>query len=184
MPARTFKFLGKAYSTTGNVSVTATFNGAQVYSGEVPTLAQVPPGRNLETLDEFFQWVGDTDLSGNIPFTLSVSNGTVFFGEPFANYSGFEATINFDTTPPTWASIETEPVDYWADVNMNTVETDGKYNVTVNGVAQSRVLQSDTEIGDWQYTVPNGATLACDIFIDPNVTQAAIPPEPVKPITE
>lgn len=181
MPARTFKFYGKAYSTTGNVSVVANFNGHQIHSGEVTTVNQVPPGRNTEPLDYMFEYVGDTDLSGNIPFTLAVSNGTVFFGDPIANYSGFEATINFDTTPPTWASIETEPADYWSDVNMNTVETDGKYNVTVNGVAQSRVLQSDTEVGDWQYTVPNGATLACDIFVDPNVTVPAIPPEPVKP---
>jgi hypothetical protein len=182
MPARTFKFQGKAYSTTDTVSVTASFNGVQIHNGTVPTTNSPAPSRNTADLEDLFQYVGTTDLSGNVAFSLAVTGGSVFFGLPIANYSGFTAEINTDTDPWTWGNVITPPEDYWQDVNMNTEQSDGKLNVLVDGAPQERqVVDPQEELGDWQYLVPDGSILTCEIFVDPGIITPSIPPNPIKP---
>lgn len=183
MPARTFRFKGKAYSTTGTVTVTANFGGTQIYNGTVPTTDSPVPSRNTAELEDLFQYVGTTDLSGNVAFSLSVSGGSVWFGLPIANYSGFLCDgVNTDTDPATWGTIITPPEDFWEDVNINTEQSDGKTNVLVDGVVKQRqVLDAQEELGDWQYLVQDGSTLTCEIFVDPNVITTAIPAYPTKP---
>jgi hypothetical protein len=155
MTARTFRFYGKAFSKTGTVNVTATFNEIQIHSGPIVTVDSSPPGRIIEELDLLFEYTGITDLLGNIPLELSVTNGTLFFGTVEANYSG-----NDEDTPPE---------NYWGDVNSNSIETDGKNNVKINGVDQSRVVVNPDETGDWYYSIPENGTLTCDIFVDPDI---------------
>jgi len=182
MPARTFKFQGKAFSTNGNVTVTATFGGAEIYTGTVPTTNSPTPSRNTELLEDLFQYVGTTDISGNIAFSLSVTGGDVYFGLPMANYSGFLADgINTDTDPATWGPIIIPPEDFWEDVNINTVESDGKTNVLVDGAIKQRQVMGDEELGDWQYRISDGSTLTCEIFVDPNIITPSVPPNPTKP---
>jgi hypothetical protein len=155
MTDRTFKFYGKAFSHTGAVNVTATFNGTQIHSGPIVTVSSVPPVRTTENLDLLFEYIGTTDFSGNIPLELSVTNGVLFFGTVEANYSG-----NDEDTPPE---------NYWDDVNQNSIETDGKNNVKINGVDQFRVVVNPDETGDWYYCIPENGTLTCDIFVDPTI---------------
>jgi hypothetical protein len=52
-------------------------------------------------------------------------------------------------------------------VNTNSVETDGKINVQINGVEQSsRVVVDPALTGDWWYKILDSQTFTCDIFID------------------
>jgi hypothetical protein len=170
MYPRIFKFYGKAFSHTGTVNVTATFNGTQVHSGPVVTVDSFPPGQNTGELDVLFEYTGTTDLSGNIPLELLVTNGTLFFGTVDANYSGMELSIDRTNPSAPVVTVITAPENFWGDVNRNSIETDGKINVKINGVDQDREVINPDDIGDWNYCIPSNGTLTCDIFVDPTVT--------------
>jgi len=169
MTARTFRFYGKAFSKTGSVNVTATFNKIQIHSGTIVTVDSFPPVQITEELDLLFEYTGTTDLSGNIPLELLVTNGTLFFGSVEANYSGKE--VNVDRTNPDApiVTVITPPENFWRDVNRNSIETDGKTNVKINGVDQDREVINPEEIGDWHYCISSGGVLTCDIFVDPDI---------------
>jgi hypothetical protein len=169
MTTRIFKFYGKSFSQSGPVAVTAVFNGSQIHSGPVPTVDLLPPTRVTEDLDLLFEYQGTTELSGNIPLELLVTNGTLFFGSVEANYSGKEIEVDVtDPAAPVVVSTITPPENYWADVNQNSMETDGKNNVKINGITQARQPLSPEDIGDWYYRIPQNGTFSCDIFVDPD----------------
>jgi hypothetical protein len=174
MATRIFKFYGQAFSPTGDAAINVTFNGVNIHSGSVPTINSSSPQQATDTTRELFQTVklfeytGSTDLVGNIPFELHVTSGTVFFGTIEANYSGYEIDDVTET-------VTTPPENYWFDVNNNSAETDGKSNVTINGVPQVRDPVDPTEIGDWWYQIFENDTFACNIFIDPEMIVLEIP---------
>jgi hypothetical protein len=169
MAARTFKFYGKAFSQSGLVNVTAMFNEVQIYSGSVTTVNSYPPERVQDELVVLFEYIGTTEIVGNIPFELTVTNGVVFFGDISANYSGiiFEKDNSNPESPI--IKIITPPEDIWRDVNQNSIETDGKNNVTVNNIEMIREVIDTNDIGDWYYKIPENGTLTCNIFVDPSL---------------
>jgi len=167
MPNRTFRFSGKAYSTTGDVTVTASFNNTPVFSGTVPTVSGVAPGRNTDPLDLWFTADIDASITGNVPLSITVSNGTAFYGDVDANYSGCDAT--YDPVTHALVSVQTQPVDFYADCNINTEESDGKLDVKINGVDGVRVVFGESEAGEWQYFVPTNGVFTCQLFVDPTV---------------
>jgi len=170
MATRIFKFYGKAFSQSGSVDVTASFNGVQTHSGPVPTVtALIPPSKVNETLDLLFEYIGTTDLSGNIPLEISVAGGSLFFGTVNANYSGKEVSIDRTNPDSPIVTVITPPENFWRDVNQNSIETDGKTNVKINGVDQDREVINPEEIGDWHYCISSGGVLTCDIFVDPDI---------------
>ena len=66
--------------------------------------------------------------------------------------------------------IETVPTElFFGSPNENTAESDGKDNVTINGVPQTRQLIIPGQIGDWHYTIKNGERLDCIFTIQPPV---------------
>jgi hypothetical protein len=172
---RTFKFYTQAFSELGTVSVVAKFNGQQVYSGTIPTVNDFAPSASTKFNTLGFEWTGPIDIQGQVPFELTVAGGTVFFGSIEANYSG----VNFkvDTTDPSNPIIivNTAPENFWQDVNQNTVETDGKTNVMINGVKQFREILNPSLLGDWYYKIFDTQTLTCDIFVDPELIVTRAP---------
>ena len=164
MATRTIKFMGKAYSTDGTVSLTVNFNGSQVFSGTVATENSATPTKPEETA-ELFTFETTTDVTGEIPLSVSVSGGDLVFDSLFGNYSGSEV----DNTDPENPVVVTAPVNYYSDMNTNSAESDGKNNVQIDGVEQPRNPQNEEEAaGEWFYVVPNGSTLTCDYTIDAN----------------
>jgi hypothetical protein len=161
---RTFRFYTQAFSESGSVSVVAKFNGQQVYSGTIPTVNSVSPTKTTDTNTVGFEYTGPIDITGQIPFELTVTGGTVFFGAVEANYSGNSKIAD----PFSQVIVAADPEDVWDDVNTNTIETEGKTEVFVNGVKQIRQVQDPSQIGDWWYRIPDAQTLTCDIFVDPN----------------
>jgi hypothetical protein len=172
---RTFKFYAQAFSNTGPVSVVAKFNGQQIYSGPIPTtntpVPQQPGDQNIIA----FEYTGPTDIQGQIPFELTATGGIVCFGRIEANYSGFD--INIDDTDPdnSIMTVAIAPEDYWGDVNYNSVETDGKINVRIDGVEQIRQVIDPEQTGDWWYRISDSQTLTCDIFVDPDLIVTRAP---------
>jgi hypothetical protein len=175
MADRIFKFYGQAFALTGTVAITVKFNGVEIFSGPVPTVNSLPSTQPTNTNGVLFEYVGTTDLVGNIPFELHVTNGTVFFGAIRANYSG--SNFEVDQTNPDAPEIvvTTAPENYWADINQKSIESDGKTNVKINGVSKLRHVIDLKQIGDWWYQIPDGAVLTCDIEVDPTIVVEAIP---------
>lgn len=169
MHPRVFKFYGKAVSNNGPVSVTAKFNGVEIYSGTVPTVSSVPMGLIHQSAEVLVVYTGTTEILGEIPFELSVSNGTVFFGLVKANYSGIEFDVDYTDPETPVVVVDIAPENFWDDVNRNSSESDGKTNVTINGVDRTvRSLGQGTP-GDWWYSIPSGGTLTCNIVVDPEI---------------
>jgi hypothetical protein len=172
---RTFKFSGIAIALTGNVHVTATFNGEQVHSGPVPTH---PFGYEVNNdLEDLFEYTHSIDLVGQVPLILTVTGGTLFFGSVDANYSGVEIeTDNSNPEAPVY-TVVTPPEEYWGQVFWPTPESDGKTNVHMDGNKMHRDLEMFPEAtGSWTYQIPNGSTFTCDIFIDPQRVFTFPPP--------
>jgi hypothetical protein len=172
---RTFKFYAQAFSEAGPVSVVAKFNGQQIHSGPIPTtntpVSQQPGDQNIVA----FEYTGPTDIQGQIPFELTATGGIVCFGRVEANYSGSDITVdNTDPDNPIM-TVVIAPEDYWDDINFNSIETDGKINVRIDGVEQIRRVINPEQTGDWWYQISDSQTLTCDIFVDPDKIITSIP---------
>lgn len=181
MATRTIKLIGKAYSTTGDVSLVINFNSVEVFNGTVATENTQAPVKG-DTGVELATWTIDTSVTGSVPVTIAVSGGTFQFNDLYGNYSGYELQDSDDDGIPDIVDgayvATTAPVDYFGDLNTNTLASDGKENVSFSeqdGEGQTRNVTVDTEVGDWVYTVLDGVTFSCDFVLDPNLVITEIP---------
>jgi hypothetical protein len=171
---RIFKFYGQAFAATA-AAITVKFNGVEIFSGPVITNNSPAPDSPTDITGVLFEYVGTTDLVGNIPFELHVINGTVFFGAVEANYSG--AQVEVDQTDPDnpIQTVTVLPENFYIDVNKNSAETDGKINVSIDGIDQVRNLINPEQTGDWWYQILENQNFTCDIFVDPDIVITSIP---------
>jgi hypothetical protein len=191
MVQRIVKLIGAAYSTGGNVQVQATYNGAEIINAPVNTtvtdvIPAVDPGVPSpdQTQTELVIFETTTDVTGQIPVTISVTGGTLFFRHFWMNYTGFinerQATdpnvpINPDD-PSTYTWVTTvEPDSYYSDPNTNTVESDGISNLTKNGRPWTWRVNVGDRTGDWVYPIANGETVTFDFFVDPAKVVLVVP---------
>jgi len=172
---RTFKFYGQAFSVSGPVSIVAKFNGQQVYSGTVPTTASSGPQQPGDQNIVMFEYTSTTAITGNIPFELTVTGGTVCFGCVGANYSGIK--FNLDRSDPDnhVLVINIAPEDFWTGVNHAADDPDEKINVKINGVEQIRQIVDTEQSGGWWYQIFDSQTFTCDVVVDPDLIIARIP---------
>ena len=180
MVQRIVKMRGSAYSTGGDVQVRATYNGSEFINGTVSTtVVDVIPWSGAlpaPATDELVLFETTTETTGQMPVTISVTGGTLFFSHFWMNYSGFtsqrEATdpnipINPDD-PGTyiWVTI-VYPDSYYGDPNTNTEASDGISNLTKNGQPWTWRYNVGTLTGDWTYPIADGETVTFDFFVDP-----------------
>jgi len=88
MPTRTYKPLGKAWSTTDDVAVqgTITFNGDAVYTGDLTSTNGTPDNTiDFSTLQDLCSWDGEV-VYGTVPFEIEVTQGTLLFSSIKMNY--------------------------------------------------------------------------------------------------
>ena len=184
MATRTIKFMGKAYSTEGDVSVIVNFNGLEVYSGTVTTINSEVPKRPTES-EQLFTFTASTDVTGSIPVTIACSGGTLVFNDLLGNYTGYTIATdeagNFVVVDGAYV-VEVAPVDTYSYLNNNTVESDGKNNVVIDpdqGDGQHRVVINEEDtFGDWSYKIWNGSTLTCNFVIENTVVDIPSPSTP------
>jgi hypothetical protein len=175
---RTFKFYGKAFSNTEavTVTVTATFNGQQIYTGTVPTTINSAPGFIKDDPTFLFESTVETELAGLVPLSITVSGGTVFFGKVQANYSGVDFDIDKTDPDNHVVVVVTAPETFWGPVSEITESSDGKLDVFIDNVKQERNLADFPEaVGDWHYRIPNLGTFTCNIFVDPDLIVTRAP---------
>jgi len=169
MATRTIKFLGKAYSADGDVSLDVSINGNQVHNGTVTTKPVTDiTTQQSDDLYEMFEFTIDSSISGVIPVSISVSGGVAYFGILSGNYSGYTLSLNENNEK----YIEISPENFYRDLNNNTIESDGKTNISISpsdGDLPTRELLDETQIGDWHYCIPENSTFTCDYYIDPDL---------------
>lgn len=188
MATRTIKVMGSAYATSGDVTITVAYNGSTVYTGTVPTTAVevLPthqPNADINWFDTLCSFNSTTDVSGEIPMTITVSGGTVFFSTLHMNYlgpiMGVEPTdpaveMNKDD-PSTFTDVVVTPtVEHFGDPNTNSLATDGVTNTTLDGNAWNWrtdvPVREDGIYGDWAYPISDGVEFGCDFYVDPAMT--------------
>ena len=180
MVQRIVKLMGHARAISGNVNVQVSYNGAEVLNTNVATevvesdLVTVPQSPEVIALAQFET---TTDITGQIPVTITATGGTLFFRGFWMNYSGpgYErqatdpavAIDPADASTFTW--VVTEQVDsHFTDPNTNTLESDGISNYSQNGNQWLPRTNVTTDLlGDWTYTILDGDTVTFDFFVDP-----------------
>ena len=180
MVQRIVKMIGSAYSTSGDVHVQATYNGAEILNGPVTTTVTdaIPVAGQLPVpaLDELVLFETTTDTTGQIPVSITVTGGTLFFTHFWMNYTGFnrvrqatnpDAPIDPDDSDTYNWVVTVQPDAYYSDPNVNTVESDGFSNLTKNGEPWTWRENVGDRLGDWTYPVRDGETVTFDFFVDP-----------------
>jgi hypothetical protein len=179
MVQRIVKMMGVAYSTTGDVHVQATYNGVEITNAPVTTIVTdvIPMPDPADTQTELVMFETTTDITGQIPVSITVTGGTLFFRHFWMNYTGCvqerQATVPnvpidpLDSNTFVWVTT-VEPDSYYADPNTNTVESDGISNLTKNQQPWIWRQNVGTLIGDWVYPINNGETVTFDFFVDPD----------------
>jgi len=84
MANRTFKVYGQAYAASGNVSVTMSVGGTQVFSGDVndsSTVRSGPPS----TENHLWSYDLDESTTGNLAVSITVSGGELCLGPTHHN---------------------------------------------------------------------------------------------------
>jgi len=191
MVQRVVKLIGSAYSTGSDVHVQVTYNGVEVFNGTVQTVVtdEVPVHPVTDDTPiggwggkELCMFETTTDLTGEIPVIISVTGGTVFFGNFWMNYTGFVQVIGESIFSDNSASPDqviwittVEPDSYYSDPNVNTVERDGISNLTKNGEPWAFRTDVGTQLGNWVYPIRDGETIAFDFFVDPEKVRLTVP---------
>lgn len=123
--------------------------------------------------------------------TISCTGGTLIFNNLIGNYAGYTLAINEITGEKEIVDgayvVEIAPVDFYGELNYNTIESDGKNNVVITpdvGDGQIRdpndsQWTAEMLVGDWFYKVWNGSTLTCNFVIE--ITEVDVPTPPTTP---
>jgi hypothetical protein len=185
MATRTVKFLGKAYSSDGDVSLVVNVNGNEVYNGTVTTL--IPTGtEETGNVSSLFTFSLDSSVTGWIPVTISANGGDAWFSDFEANYAGVDYSVpdghDWTASDPT-ITVNTQPVDFYGIVNTNTTTSDGKRNFSITNfdgdtdywVRWESAQINDEKLGDWHWKIPNGATISFELYIDPDLITLSPP---------
>ena len=171
---RIFKFYVQQLSNTP-AEITIKFNSVEIFSGTMPTITTNLTGQLNWQTDAVCEYIGTTNLVGNVPFELSVTSGTVKFGRIGANYSGYQLAVDRSDPANPVQRVVVSPVDFYGEVKNYSIETDGKVNVKINGIDQVRNVIDPEQIGDWWYSISQNETFTCDIFVDPDKIITIIP---------
>ena len=189
MVQRIVKMIGSAYATNGDVYVQATYNGVEILNGPVTTTVTdvIPDVGQLPIplpLKELVLFETTTDTTGQIPVTISVTGGALFFISLQMNHTGFgqeKQATNPDTAidpdnPDTYVWVVTvQPDSHYAKPNTTTVESDGISNLTKNGEPWTWRVNVGTLSGDWVYPILDGETVTFDFFVDPATVVLEVP---------
>ncbi len=178
MVQRIVKLIGSEYSTSGDVHVQATYNGVEISNGPVTTTVTdtIPVAGQLSVspLDELVLFETTTDTTGQIPVSITVTGGTLFFKNFLMNYTGFTQVIGESSFPENSANSDqsilitiVEPQSFYSDPNINTVESDGISNLTKDGKPWIWRENVGDRLGDWVYPVCDGETVTFDFLVDP-----------------
>jgi hypothetical protein len=167
MTNRTVQIMGYGHGASP-ASVTATVNGQQVFSGEVPTMNTPVPGYPIDPVvgrpsEVLFTFEIPMQFFGSLPMTVTVENSPVAFYNVNANYSN---TANTTGNTVTFAS--SGPLGYsnilreWPGVET----ADPRSNVYIDGISVTiSAAERENLKGTWGWTVDAGSTMSYDLTV-------------------
>lgn len=161
---RTFQFLGQGYGSDP-VSITASINSTQVYSGTIPTIAGpadswpvVPTNEQVILFSIDNSAALNTDFAGSLPMTIVVSGGNgVLFGEINSNY--YIGNVLVD---PNAGTVNNFSQNYAGNPPNSDGSLDPRSSVTQNGTPCVTVRPPN---GCWNYYVETGSTFSYNFNI-------------------
>jgi len=164
MANRTVQIMGYGHGASP-ADVTATVNGQQVFSGEVPTVDTPDPGYPTTSSTVLFTFEIPMEFSGQLPMTVTVENSPVSLRQIYANYSNIANTtgkvVTFASSGPSgYSNILRE----WP----STIPADPRSNVYIDGISATVSTEERGNLkGTWNYSVNAGSTMSCDVAVNP-----------------
>lgn len=161
---RTFQFLGQGYGSDP-VSITASINSTQIYSGTIPTIAGpsepypvVPSAEQVILFSIDNSAALNTDFAGSLPMTIVVSGGNgVLFGEINSNY--YIGNVLVD---PNAGTVNNFSQNYIGNPPNSDATQDPRSSVALDGTPWAVTRPPN---GCWNYYVPTGGTLTYNFNI-------------------
>lgn len=144
------------------VTVTVQIDGTTVLQGSIPTQNIPPPVLPDQWTPELgvnaWSWTVDSSFGGTQAMTVSVSNGQVCLYDTFYTLSDKPGNVY----PMTFQQSQ-----------GNIVFTDPFTSVTINGISQNPVRDSE-HTGQWVWQLSAGDQFACTV----NIVAPPPPPTP------
>jgi len=166
MTNRTVQVLGSGFGSSP-ASITAAWNGTQVFSGTVSTQSgPVPYLPGIETMlaEILFTFEIPMDTAGNIGMTTSVTGSPVVFTLINVNYANVPITVGNVTT---WQS--SGPTGFVL-IDKHSGATDTRSAVFIDNVSTPIPSPKSPESsGTWWWVVPAGSTLSCQVAVAPGL---------------
>jgi len=164
MANRTVQFRGFAVGTTPT-TVTATYNGSQIFSGEIPTLTSpIPPAdpSDMDTVPTMFTMELPMDASGTVPMTIISQGNPVTACQIVANYCKI-----YNATDNTWISSGADGYHNILNASAPPADTsDARANVTIGEVPQTiSSEQRGNLLGTWWWSASSNVEIAYDLLI-------------------
>ena len=167
MANRTVQFRGFG-SGTAPTTVTATYNGSQIFSGEIPTLTSPVPGADptdLPTVPTMFTMELPMDASGNVPMTIISQGNPITACQIWANYCNVPNVAGNTVT-----FTSSGPDGYFGIFNSFGTATapinDARANVTIGGIPQTvSSEQRGNLLGTWWWSASSNTEIAYDLCI-------------------
>ena len=171
MTTRTVKFYGFAVGTTATTA-TATYNGSQIFSGEIVTLPTAITNGQSPIPDDvpiMFTMELPMDASGNVPMTIASQGNPLTICEIEANYCNVDnypgnGSVSSGATGYCNIYYPRPPVDGL---------TDARSNVTIDGVSQIISLSTRESLGNlfgtWWWSAASSVAITYDLCITPGL---------------
>jgi hypothetical protein len=163
---RKLQFYGQGYGSDP-ASITVVLNNNTIYSGTVPTINEPPVDKPvtdqvvLFTTDEISDI--NTDFEGTLPLITTVNSGVVLFGPIQSNYNAITPGLTGFTVVPemiNFGRVDQFSICYGGRPVNSDNNIDSRSSVYIDGVKQST-----TSIGRWNWIIPAGSTMTCDLTI-------------------
>jgi hypothetical protein len=173
MTNRTVQIWGQGYSTPTGAelsltpcSITATFNGTQVFSGVVPTIESSDVGRLPSDQQVLFTFPIPVDFpTGSYPMTLEITGADVYMEQILANYCNVANTSG---------NVTTYHSSGWSTY-LPIFSSDARSNVTCVGASGVSSAPTDPrepgQEGTWGWEVETASGQTSTFSYDLNIDQ-------------
>ena len=159
---RTLQFMGLGYGNTA-ISITASINGQQFFSGEVQTVDQpLLPYTYDQSSQTILLTLPDsaglnTDFSGNVPMSITATGDTNAYGVWFGVINS-----NYSASGNTRGTVDTYDQCYYGAPTNSDNTTDSRSNVAITG-QEIPTPRPPGGVANW--CVPVGQTLTYNLNI-------------------
>jgi hypothetical protein len=168
MATRSVKMYGKVYGE--NVSLQASFNNVEIVNGTVAsTNTAADQSVAWADMDAVVEFTLDDSVTGDVPFTATVTGGTFVFHTFHATHCGDIPVRDGDGNPVSPRQVATASADNWDDISFGAVDPDtGHNNIVIAGESRTRDLVASPDLtGPWNWTIEDGETMSMNIAVSP-----------------